>query len=228
MLLAIDAHTNNVNSINSTTGNFTTIMEISNITTSRLGDGYTLDSKHKIIYSLTTDFAKPEISAKHLTDSGYTNVLNIINLKDKTAWNQSISCEYKICDIHYHPQSDTLYGMEYEAGWLLKNQPLNMTIYIGKINQRKWNFERLVELTVPFYSNNFLSTFCASRGHFIILWPQPDYSPYNQNNNGVLQVIDVVNEKILYNDQVQEWYMTTRFSENDATSLVPAVECSNT
>lgn len=202
-LLAVDTYTNKLNSIDWKTGDFTPVMDVSNITSVRLGDGYAIDSERKIIYSLAIDYTptmdsipSAKLADQHLERKiayDYTNVLNVINYREKVSWNHTISCQYKIGDLQYDPLSDMVYGMEYEAGWLLKDQPTTTTIYIGRINRKTWTFERLGELKVPFFSDdyNFLTTFCASRGHYVFAWPQPDYDPYNRGNNGVLQVVDV-------------------------------------
>ena len=113
--------------------------------------------------------------------------------------------------------------MEYKAGWsdhLVSFQPSHQTIYIGRINQRNWQFERIRSLNVPFYSNNFLTAYSSSRGYFAVAWPEPDYEPYVSTNNGVLQVVDVRNNLTVYNGEVHGWSMRGKVGAAQNTQLL--------
>ena len=215
-LIAIDGYTKRLNSIDWATGNFTPLMNVSAVS-DKVGNGHSYDSQHKVLYALTLDFS---------TGNGYTNVLNIIDIMNQKIINRSVSAEYKVCSVNLDTMTGELYAMEYEAGWgKLKqtvgdSQPASQTVYVGRINQQTWQFERLVSLVVPFYSNNFLATYSSSRGYYALAWPEPDYDPYVTTNNGVLQIVDVRNKKIVYNDQVKGWSMRGKVGASQNTQLL--------
>jgi len=214
-LIAIDAYTKQLNSINWYTGNFTPLMNVSTVV-DKVGNGHSYDSKNKVLYALTLDF-----SATH--SAGYANVINIIDIVNQKITNHSILCEYKVCDVNFDPSDGELYAMEYEAGWgktLGHSQPANQTVYVGRINQQTWEFERLVSLIVPFYSNNFLTAYSSTRGYYALAWPEPDYEPYVSSSNGVLQVVDVRSKTIVYKGQVKGWSMRGKTGANQQTQLL--------
>lgn len=215
-LIAIDGYTKRLNSIDWATGNFTPLMNVSAVS-DKVGNGHSYDSKHKVLYALTLDFS---------TGNGYMNVLNIIDIMNQKITSRSVSAEYKVCSVNLDTMTGELYAMEYKAGWdKLKqtvddSQPASQTVYVGRINQQTWQFERLVSLVVPFYSNNFLATYSSSRGYYALAWPEPDYDPYVTTNNGVLQIVDVRNKKIVYNDQVRGWSMRGKVGASQNTQLL--------
>lgn len=216
-LVAMDAYTKTLNSIDWTTGEFTPLMSVSSVV-DVAGDGHSYDSKTKILSAMTLDW----------TNGMYNNTLNIIDIRKGVITRYRISSQYKVCYPFYDPIDGCWYAMEYEAGWIENQhaktgkffQPINQTVYIGKIQWDKWIFERLESLVVPYYSNNFLAAYSPSRGHYALAWPEPDYSPYVESNNGLLQIVDVRNPKILFSDQVKGWSMRGKFGSNQETQLI--------
>ena len=56
--------------------------------------------------------------------------------------------------------------------------------------------------------------------HLSLSEVEPDYDPYVTTNNGVLQIVDVRNKKIIYNDQVKGWSMRGKVGASQNTQLL--------
>lgn len=224
-LLAIEAmsddpgHVNYLNSFDMTTGHEKHVMDVTSVALLS-GDGYTYDNGKQILYTLTMD-----------SDSQYQNILNIINIEENTIKRRNISCQYKLECIHYDPTDDNIYAFEYKSGWMdlkhNKDQPQNQTVYIGRISTKTWKFERLVSVVVPFYSDEFMTSYSPIRGYYVLVWPEPDYDPYVSNMNGVLQIIDIRNSKVLYNNQVKGWTMRGRYGTQENMLLIMDIHFSD-
>ena len=214
-LIAIDAFTKQLNSIDWFTGKFTPLMNVSAVV-DKVGNGHSYDSKNKVLYALTLDF-----SATH--PAGYANVINIIDIMNQKITSHPIVSEYKVCDVHFDSRNGGLYAFAYEAGWgktFGESQPAEQTVYVGKINQQTWQFDHLVSLTVPFYSNNFLTAYSSSKSYYALAWPEPEYEPYVTGNSGVLQIVDISSKTIVYNGQVKGWTMRGKVGANQQNQLL--------
>ena len=207
-LIAIDGYSNNLNSIDVANGNLTPLMNVS-VLAGKLGNGYSYNSEKKVLYSLSMD-----------SGSIYSNLLYIIDITNKNIASHHISAQYKLCGISFDSHTEELFAMEYPAGWSDSLQSSSLIVYIGRIDPQTWKFERLMNLTVPFYSNNFLTTYSSTRGYYVVAWPEPDYDPYVSSNNGVLQVVDVRNKKTIYNEQVHGWNMRGKVGAGQNTQLL--------
>ena len=220
-LIAIDyLYTKNLNSVDKATGNLTPLMSVSTIADT-VANGYTYDSDKKVLYSLSFDAVA----------GVYSNLLYIMDIANKNIVTRNISATYKVCGLHLDLRTKELFAMEYQAGWYASkmqqfhdvspasSQP-PQTVYFGRIDQQTWKFERLVNLTLPFYSNNYQQTYSSARGWYVLAWPEPDYDPYVSSNNGVLQVVDVRNMATIYNNQVHGWSMRGKVGAGQMTQLL--------
>ena len=219
-LIAIDSRSTNLSSIDITTGKLTPVMSVSTLA-NKLANGYSYDSDKKLLYSLSMD-----------PPGGiYYNLLYIFDIANKNIVTRNISAAYKVCGVNLDSRTKELFAMEYQAGWYASkmqqfhdvspasSQP-PQTVYFGRINQQTWKFERLVNLTLPFYSNNYLQTYSSARGWYVLAWPEPDYDPYVSSNNGLLQVVDVRNMATIYNNQVHGWSMRGKVGAGQMTQLL--------
>lgn len=216
-LIAIDGYTKKLNSIDWITGNFTPLMDVSAVA-DKVGNGHSFDSKNRVLYALTLGFSG--------NAANYVNILNIMDIANNNISSRPLSAQYKICGVSFDSRNGELYAMEYQAGWgeslqaMGVSQPASQNVYVGRINQQTWKFERFVSLVVPFYSNNFLTAYSSSRGLYAIAWPEPDYDPYVSSNNGILQIVDVINQKTVYNNQVFGWSMRGKVGDGQNTQLL--------
>ena len=217
-LIAIDGYSNNLNSIDIATGNLTPLMNVSTLA-GKLGNGYSYDSDKKVLYSLSMDTA---------AGISYSNLLFVIDIVNKNIVTRTISAAYKVCGLSFDSRTKELFAMEFQEGWYASKMQQfhdvspasSQTVYIGRIDQQTWKFERLVNLTVPFYSSNYLNTYSSARGWYVLAWPEPDYDPYVGSNNGVLQVVDVRNKATIYNNQVHGWSMRGKVGGGQMTQLL--------
>ena len=213
-LIAIDYFSQNLNSVDIATGKLTPLMSVSTLADT-VANGYSYDSDKKVLYSLSFDAVA----------GVYSNLLYIIDIANKNIVTRNISTTYKVCGVHLDLRTKELFAMEYEAGWYASkmqqfhdvspasSQP-PQTVYFGRIDQQTWKFERLVNLTLPFYSNNYQDAYSSARGWYVLAWPEPDYDPYVSSNNGLLQVVDVRNKATIYNNQVHGWSMRGKDGQN--------------